>query len=69
MKTETGFELLGKFHMDAAEPPGLEPGQELLLTLAGVEYALCVTVTKTYVVGGRKYVHFASPMVTRIDPV
>jgi hypothetical protein len=69
MRTETGFELIGKFVMPADEPPGLEGGHVISVYLAGHEHPIRAVVTKVIAIdGGLRQVHFATPLVTRIDP-
>jgi hypothetical protein len=67
MKTETGFELTGKFRMPNDEPPGLEGGQQIVM-LFGFDQKLACTVVKVVVEGDDRIVTFATPWVTAIEP-
>lgn len=68
MSVETGFELQGKFWMTPDDPLVMDVGYTIHIFLAGVDKPVVATVTKAYIVDDRKYVHFATAMVTKIQP-
>jgi hypothetical protein len=69
MRTDLGFELIGKFTMPNDEPPGLEGGNVIAVYFAGQETPLMVTVTKVVALdNGRRQITFATPLIMRIDP-
>lgn len=66
LKCEIGFELQGRFTMDAADPPGFEGGEVVPVYFEGHEQPVNVTVTKSIIVDGRRLVTFCTPMVIKI---
>jgi len=66
MKTELGFELLGRFRMPNDEPPGLEGGQVIAVSFGNVVVP-CIVI-KAVVDGDDRVISFATPMVTAIAP-
>lgn len=68
MSVETGFELAGKFWMTPDDPQVMDAGFEIYLTIEGIAEPVKATVTKAYLLDGRKYIHFATGVVTAIQP-
>lgn len=66
LKCELGFELQGRFTMDAAEPPGFEGGEVMPVYFEGHEHPVNVTVTKSTVSDSTRTVTFCTPLIVKI---